>query len=218
MAVRGKHQPLGEAPALFPKKIRQRPIERNEHARWQFRALLTGLDPERVVWLDESSAQLGLRREYGLAPVGQRLYGEFLRNHGANRSLLSAMSLNGMLPSLLIDGSATRAVFEHYLEHVLGPYLRPGQMLILDNYSIHHGGRVPEIARKLGIDLLYLPGYSPDLNAIELAFSKLKAHLRKAAALTLEALSQALGEALAAVTLQDIRGFFREVGCWRQFL
>jgi transposase len=91
-------------------------------------------------------------------------------------------------------------------------------VLILDNYSIHHGGRVQEIARNLGIDLLYLPGYSPDLNAIELAFSKLKAYLRKAAALTFEALSQALGEALAVVTLQDIRGFFREVGCWRQYL
>lgn len=171
-----------------------------------------------MVWLDESSAQLGLRREYGVAPIGQRLYGEFLRNHGVNRSLLSAMSLDGMLPSLLIDGSATRAVFEHYLEHVLGPCLRPGQILILDNYSIHHGGRVPEIAGKLGIDLLYLPGYSPDLNAIELAFSKLKAYLRKAAALTFETLSQALAEALTVITLQDIRGFFRETGCWRQYL
>jgi transposase len=77
---------------------------------------------------------------------------------------------------------------------------------------------VPEVARNLGIDLMYLPGYSPDLNAIELAFSKLKAHLRKAAALTFDALSHALGEALEAVTLQDIRGFFREVGCWRQYL
>lgn len=169
-------------------------------------------------WLDKSSTQLGLRREYGLAPVGQRLHGEFLRNHGVNRSFLSAMSLEGMLPSLLLEGSASRAVFEHYLERVLGPCLRPGQVLILDNHSIHHGGKVPEIARNLGINLLYLPGYSPDLNATRLAFSKLKAYLRKAAAVTFETLSHAVGEALAAVTLQDIRGFFREVGCWRQHL
>lgn len=179
---------------------------------------LTRLDPQRVAWCDESSAQLGLRRAHGLAPVGRRLHGDFLRTHGVNRSLVSAMSLEGMLPSLLIDGSTTREVFEYYLERVLGPCLRPGMVVVLDNYGIHKGGRVPEIARALEIEVLYLPGYSPDLNAIELAFSKVKGWLRKAAAVTFEALSRAVGEALAAVTLADVRGFFREVGCWRPYL
>lgn len=123
-----------------------------------------------------------------------------------------------MLPSFLVDGSITREVFEYYLERVLGPCLRPGMILIQDNYGIHKGGRVPEIATALGITMLYLPGYSPDLNAIELAFSKVKAWLRKAAAVSFEALSRAVGEALAAVSLADVRGFFREVGCWRPYL
>jgi len=171
-----------------------------------------------VVFLDETSAQLGLRREYGLAPVGQRLHGEFLRNHGVNRSLLSAMGFDGMLPSFLVDGSATREVFEYYLEFVLGPQLSRGAILVLDNYSIHKGGRVPQIARGLGVEVLYLPGYSPDLNAIELAFSKVKNALKKAAAVTFEALSVAVKAALESVTLSDVRGFFREVGCWRPYL
>ncbi len=90
-------------------------------------------------------------------------------------------------------------------------------IVVLDNYSIHKGGRVPEIAQTLGIDLCYLPGYSPDLNAIELAFSKIKVWLRKAAAVTFEALSVAVREALDAVSLADVRAFFREVGCWRPY-
>ena len=117
-----------------------------------------------------------------------------------------------------MDGSITREVFEYYLERVLGPCLRPGMILNQDNYGIHKGGRVPEIAAALGITMLYLPGYSPDLNAIELAFSKVKVWLRKAAAVSFEALSRAVGEALASVTLSDVRGFFREVGCWRPYL
>ncbi len=171
-----------------------------------------------MVFLDETSAQLGLRREQGLAPVGQRLHGDFLRNHGVNRSLLSAMGFDGMLPGFLVDGSATREVFEYYLEFVLGPRLSSGMIVVMDNYSIHKGGRVPEIARGLGIELLYLPGYSPDLNAIELAFSKIKNWLRRAAAVTFEALSMAVRGALDAVSLSDVRGFFREVGCWRPYL
>ena len=128
------------------------------------------------------------------------------------------MGFDGMLASFLVDGSATREVFEYYLEFILGPQLARGTMLVMDNYSIHKGGRVPEIAGTLGINLLYLPGYSPDLNAIELAFSKIKNWLRKAAAVTFEALSVAVRVALDAVTLSDVRGFFREVGCWRQYL
>ena len=122
-----------------------------------------------------------------------------------------------MLPSFLVNGSVTREVFEYYLEFVLGPQLSGGMIVVLDNYSIHKGGRVPEIAQTLGIDLCYLPGYSPDLNAIELAFSKIKVWLRKAAAVTFEALSVAVREALDAVSLADVRAFFREVGCWRPY-
>lgn len=103
-------------------------------------------------------------------------------------------------------------------EQVLGPSLRPGQILILDNYTVHHGGSVPDIAHTLGITLLYLPSYSPDFNAMELAFSKLKTYLKCAAAMSFDALSHAIAQALAAFSLSDIRDFFREVGCWRQYL
>lgn len=195
----------------------QRPVERNEEGRWRFLISMTTVDPLKLVFLDETSTQFGLRRSYAYAPIGQRVHGEYLRNYGDNHSLLSAMSLDGILPSFLVDGSATREVFEFYLERLLIPAW-PGQLLILDNYSIHHGGRVEEIVKAAGCDLIYLPVYSPDLNPIELAFSKVKALLKRAVATTFETLSKAIKEALDNVSLTDIQGFFRYVVYWRQYL
>ena len=122
------------------------------------------------------------------------------------------MSAGGMGPCLAVEGATTKAVFEAYLERVLAPSLRPGQVVVMDNLSAHKGGRVREILETRGCELLYLPPYSPDLNPIEQAFSKVKGLMRRAESRTREALVEAMGRALDAVTAQDARGFFGHCG------
>ncbi len=117
-----------------------------------------------------------------------------------------------MGPSLAVDGPTDREVFEAYVERVLAPTLRAGQVLVMDNLSVHKGERVRELIEHRGCQLLYLPPYSPDLNPIEEAFGKIKGLLRKAEARTREALVEAMGRALSAVSKHDARGFFEHCG------
>ena len=113
---------------------------------------------------------------------------------------------------LAVEGPTTRAVFEAYLQLALAPSLCSGQVVVMDNLSSHKGSRVRELIEAQGCELLYLPPYSPDLNPIEEAFAKLKALLRKAGSRTREALLEAMGRALDAVTASDARGFFEHRG------
>ena len=113
---------------------------------------------------------------------------------------------------MAIEGSTTKEVFEAYVEHFLAPTLREGQVVVMDNLSSHKGSRVRELIEERGCKLVYLPPYSPDLNPIEEAFSKLKALLRKAGARTREALIEAMGWALEVVTAKDAHGFFEHRG------
>src|SRR3712207_3753819 len=122
------------------------------------------------------------------------------------------MTLEGMGPSVAVEGPTTKAVFEAYVEKVLAPKLLPAQIVVMDNLSSHKGSRVRELVEARGCELLYLPPYSPDLNPIEEAFSKLKALLRRVGARTREALIEAMGQALDAVTANDARGFFEHGG------
>lgn len=122
------------------------------------------------------------------------------------------MTIDGMGPCVAVEGTTTSAVFEAYVEQVLVPTLRPGQAVVLDNLSSHKGGRVRELVEGRGCELLFLPPYSPDLNPIEEAFSKVKGLLRRAGARTREALIEAMGQALDAVTNRDARGFFEHCG------
>lgn len=134
------------------------------------------------------------------------------RNWGANVTLLSSMSAEGMGPSLAVEGPTTKAVFEAYVEHVLAPGSKPGQLIVMDNLSSHKGSRIRELIEGRDCELIYLPPYSPDLNPIEEAFAKLKALLRKAGARTREAQLEAMGRALDAVTASDAQGFFEHRG------
>jgi len=123
------------------------------------------------------------------------------------------MSVEGMGPSVAVEGTTDREVFEAYLEEVLVPSLRRDQIVVMDNLSAHKSERVRELVESTGCELLlYLPPYSPDLNPIEEAFSKIKGILRKAEARSREALVEALGRALDAITLQDVRAFFKHCG------
>ena len=122
------------------------------------------------------------------------------------------MSAEGMGPSLAITGAIDAEVFEAYLERVLLPELRPGRVVVMDNLSAHKTQKVRELVEGAGCELLYLPPYSPDLNPIEEAFSKIKNLLRKAEARTREALVEAMGRAISSVTDEDARGFFSHCG------
>jgi transposase len=122
------------------------------------------------------------------------------------------MSLEGMGPSMAIEGSTTKEVFEAYVERFLAPTLRAGKVVVMDNLSAHKGQRVRKLIEDRGCELLYLPPYSPDLNPIEEAFSKVKRLLRVIGARTKEALVEAIGKALDAVGARDARGFFTLCG------
>ena len=130
------------------------------------------------------------------------------RKRGENTTLLSSMSLEEMGASLTVEGATTALVFEAYVEHVLAPSLRKGQVVLIDNRGAHRPKRVGELIEERGCELVYLLAYSPDYNPIEEAFAKIKTLLRKAAARTKEALVEAIAAALSAVTAQDVMGFF----------
>jgi transposase len=117
-----------------------------------------------------------------------------------------------MGPSLAVEGSTTAEVFEAYLEHILLPEMQEGQVVVMDSLPAHKPKRVRELIERRGCKLLYLPGYSPEYNPIEEAFSKIKEILRRACARTREALIEALGEALCAVSLRDAWRFFEHAG------
>jgi transposase len=187
--------------------------ERDEFLRAGWRVLVAGeIDAQRLVFVDEMGSNASLAPLYAWSRRGKRALAKVPRNRGANVTLLASMSAEGTGPCLAVEGSTTREVFEVYLEHLLAPALRPGQVVVMDNLSAHKGGRVRKLVEERGCELVYLPPYSPDLDPIEEAFAKLKALLRRAGARTREALVEAMGRALDAVTARDARGFFEHRG------
>jgi len=170
------------------------------------------LDACSLVFVDEMGTNTSLSPIYGWSKKGQRAYGSVPRNRGRNTTVLASMSVEGMGPSMAVEGATTARVFETYVERVLAPTLRKGQVVVMDNLSAHKGERVRELIEDRGCELLYLPSYSPDLNPIEEAFSKIKGLLRKAQARSREALLEALGAAISAVSDRDALRFFEHCG------
>jgi transposase len=187
--------------------------ERDELLRCAWRTTVAGsIGADRFVFVDECSTNTSLRPLYAWSRRGERAPCSAPRNWGKNVTLLSSITLSGMGPSLAVEGATTRAVFEAYLEEALAPSLPSGQVVVMDSLGAHKGGRVRELVEGRGCELLYLPTYSPDLNPIEQAFSKLKGLLRGAEARSRAALIEAMGRALGTVTATDARGFFRHCG------
>jgi transposase len=170
------------------------------------------IHPRKLIFVDEMGTNTSLSPRYAYSPKGRRAYAQVPRNRGANTTLLASMSLEGMGPCLAVEGATTATVFEAYVEKVLAPSLKRGQIVVVDNLGAHKGVRVRELLQERGCQVLYLPPYSPDFNPIEEAFSKLKGSLRKAQARTREALIEALGVAISAVTARDARGYFEHGG------
>lgn len=171
------------------------------------------IDPGRLVFVDEMGVHTSLAPLYGYSRKGERVRLDVPRNRGKNTTLLASMTLlGGMGETMAVEGSTDKEVFEAYVERALAPTLEAGQVVIMDNLPAHKPARVRELIEERGCELIYLPAYSPDLNPIEEAFSKIKDILRRVGARTKEALVDALGEALSALSAQDARGYFEHAG------
>jgi transposase len=166
----------------------------------------------RLRFVDESGANVTLARRYGWAPRNERCHGAVPRNYGHNLTLIASLSLDGIEAPMLLDGAVDSLAFERYVEQVLVPTLRAGELVILDNLSVHKRPAIRAMIEAAGCRVLFLPSYSPDFNPIELALSKIKAYLRRVGERTQEALEAAIAIAIDRITATDAQGYFRHSG------
>lgn len=165
-----------------------------------------------MIFLDESGVTTQMTRGYARASGGRRVHEATPAGHWKILTILSALSLGGLLATMTIEQATDGDIFLAYLEQVLGPKLRPGNVVVMDNLSAHKVAGVEQLIQAAGAELLYLPPYSPDLNPIEKAWAKLKQLLRSAKARTAEALHQAIAELLPQITPQNAQAWFRHTG------
>jgi transposase len=187
--------------------------ERDEGLRAAWQVIV----PEQIqarllVFVDEMGANTSLGNLYAWARRGKRARTKVPRNRGPNTTLLASITHEGMGPCVAVGGSTTGEVFEAYIEQVLSKGLEPGQVVVMDNLSTHKGSKIRELIAAQDCELRFLPSYSPDLNPIEKAFSKVKGLLRQAGARTREVLIEAMGKTLDEVTYRDALGFFEHCG------
>lgn len=163
--------------------------------------------------MDESGFHTSMTRLRARAPRGKRAYGRVPRKRGRNQTLIASITLEGAMgEAVSIEGATDAELFEAYVEGFLAPALSSGQVVVLDGLGAHRTQKVRNLVEGRGADLLFGPPYSPDLNPIEEAFSKVKGIVRKANARTRRALDEAVGEALGAVTPEDAAGWFAHCG------
>jgi len=170
------------------------------------------LAPERFVFLDESGVATDLLRRYGRSRRGDRVHDHTPHQHWQTSTFVAALRVDGVTAPGLLDGAMDGDAFLAYLEQVLVPTLRPGDILVMDNLSAHHVDGVRERIEASGAHLWYLPPYSPDLNPIELWFAKLKLLLRTARRRTVEDLWATVAESLRLFSAIECRNYFRHCG------
>jgi transposase len=164
------------------------------------------------VFLDETGATTKMARRHGRAPRGERLRASVPHGHWKTTTFIGGLRLSGMTAPMVLDGPMTGGWFVAYVEQILVPTLKPGDIVILDNLAAHKSAAARTAIEMAGGRLLFLPPYSPDLNPIENAFSKLKALLRKAAARTVEQLWKAIAHAIDAFTPNECANYFAAAG------
>ncbi len=170
------------------------------------------IDPARLVFVDECGTHTSMTRRRARAMRGSRARGAVPRNRGPVTTLLAGVSLTGMSPAMTVEGGTTAAVFATYLQRVLIPALRPGQVVVIDNVGAHKPERMRKLVATAGCELVFLPAYSPDLSPVEEAYSKIKTLVKAAGARTRAALDAAIAAALEAVTPDDAAGWFIHAG------
>lgn len=170
------------------------------------------LDPDRLVFLDETWATTNMAPRYGRAPRGQRALDAAPHGHWKTTTFVGAMRADGFIAPLVVDGAINGETFRAYVEQFLAPVLKPGDVVVMDNLSSHKVAGVRAAIEARGAALLYLPPYSPDLNPIEMAFAKLKALLRRAAHRTRDALWRGIAHTLDAFTPTECRRYLAHCG------
>ena len=178
--------------------------------RWRNRQ--SWLKPERLVFIDETGAKTNMARLRGRSLKGQRLHAAIPWGHWKTTTFVAGLRTCGLTAPMVLDGAMNGGAFKAYVEQVLAPSLAPGDIVVMDNLSSHKVAGVRQAIKAAGAFLLYLPPYSPDLNPIELAFAKLKALLRKAAARSVEDLWRLIAKVLDDFTPQECSNFFRHAG------
>lgn len=168
--------------------------------------------PERLVFIDETGASTKMARLRGRAPRGERCRAPVPHGHWKTTTFVGALRLEGMTAPMVLDGAMGGPAFTAYVEQVLVPTLAPGDIVVMDNLPAHKLAGVRTAIEAVGAKLLYLPPYSPDFNPIEMAFSKLKAFLKKAAARTKEDLWAAIGQGIDAFTPAECVNYFAAAG------
>ena len=181
-------------------------------ARTAFQEEQKTLQAEDIIAVDEMGAVTGMSRVYGYAPRGKRAYSSEPAEKGTRLNVIGVLSVEGFLGGLEVTGSVNGDVFEAFLEQIVVPHLRPGKIVLLDNVRFHHRESIRDLIEGKGARALFLPAYSPEFNPIEECWSKLKAWIRKYAPRTVEALQEAITEAIHHVTTNDAEGWFRHAG------
>jgi transposase len=170
------------------------------------------LEPHRLVFIDETSTTTKMTRLRGRAPRGERLRAAAPFGHWATQTFIAGLRCWGLTAPWIIDGPINRAAFDAYVETQLAPTLNKGDVVILDNLIVHKSAAAAACLKARGAWFLFLPSYSPDLNPIEMAFAKLKAHLRSAAARTYDALWHAIGDICALFEADECWNYFKTAG------
>ena len=186
--------------------VRARRVWRNHRQPWMIRR------PQRLVFIDETGTTTKMTRLRGRARRGQRLKMKAPFGHWGTQTFIAALRHDGLTAPWVIDRPMNRQIFETYVETQLAPTLKPGDMVILDNLSSHKSEKAKAILKERGAWFLFLPPYSPDLNPIEMAFAKLKAHLRRIGARTIDALWKAVGSICELYTPEECRNYLKDAG------
>jgi transposase len=187
-----------------------RPDVAEQRAEWQLRQ--AGLDPERLVFIDETWAKTNMTRPRGRSLQGTRLLAKVPHGHWKTTTFLAALRTSGLTAPLVVDGAINGELFLAYVRQQLVPTLRAGDIVVMDNLASHKKAGVRAAIEAVGAQVLYLPPYSPDFNPIELAFSKFKWLLKSCAERTVAALWRSCGQLLDHFTEQESRNYFRHCG------
>jgi transposase len=180
--------------------------------RWAWFEAQPDFEPSRLIFIDETWASTNMARTHGRAPCGQRLRAAIPHGHWKTTTFVAGLRTSGMVAPMVLDGPINGEIFQAYVDQVLVPELRPGDIVVMDNLGCHKGAGVREAIEAAGAELLYLPPYSPDLNPIENAFAKLKAMLRKAGERTVDGLWSAIGRIIDTFTPAECTNYFAAAG------
>jgi len=173
---------------------------------------MPGLDPGRLVFIDETGANTKMTRRYGRCPRGERLVDAVPHGHWKTTTFVAALRSDGLTAPMVLDGAMTGDVFVAYAEQVLVPALRPGDIVVMDNLASHKRVAAVRAIERAGCSVVYLPPYSPDFNPIELAFAKVKARLRAAELRTIDRVENFFGTVHEAFTPDECRSYMRHAG------